>query len=313
VAKLYQDLFPIYLDPSAVKVVCGPSSVCDTILDCRFDFIFYTGSPGIGRQVQAKAARFLTPVLLELGGKSPVYVDRNCSLTTICRRLSYGKFFNGGQTCVCPDYVLVHEEIYDHFKEEMQRVIHEQFGDCASVNEDLCHIINGRHFDRIVKLIETSGGNKLIEGYRDREHLYIGPTLIESPSLTSELMQEEIFGPVLPFVKVSGPEEAIRFINEREKPLALYVLSSSSTVLDLFVKKTSSGCVMGNEAILHCCSQYMPFGGIGNSGMGQYRGKAGFKTLSHAKPVLTHSTLVDIPPRYAPYRNGWLPVLKRII
>jgi aldehyde dehydrogenase (NAD+) len=311
-AKLYQEILPRYLDSNAVAVVCGPSSISDAILSHRFDFIFYTGSPAIGKRVQAAAAQFLTPVLLELGGKSPVYVDRRVSMTTVCRRLVWGKFFNGGQTCVCPDYCLVHEDVWDSFRAEVVKVVREFYGDVSQYNDNITHIINERHFDRLVRAVETSRGEKILEGYRDRERKYFGPVVIESPALDSELMQEEIFGPVLPLIKVRDQEEAISFINERERPLALYVLTSDSAVFDSFAARTHSGAIMQNDTVFHVSSPACPFGGIGNSGMGCYHGKYGIRALSHFKPVLTHGTMVDITMRYPPYTDGHLSLLKKV-
>jgi len=311
-ALLYHQIFPKYLDQLAVRVVCGPTSICDEILKCRFDFIFYTGSPAIGKLVMKAAAEHLTPVLLELGGKSPVYIDKNVSLKKCCRRLAFGKFFNGGQTCVCPDYVMVHQDILPQFRQEMVNVIHEFFGDHTRYNDNITHIISPRHFDRLQKLIETSGGINVIEGYRSRDRLYIGPTLVESPNLDSQMMTEEIFGPIIPFMKVSGPDEAISFINEREKPLALYVLSNDESLFQRFVNETSSGAIMMNDTTFHVSSPNAPFGGVGNSGMGQYHGKAGIYSLSHLKPVLRHGTLIDVSLRYPPYNDTKYNIIKRI-
>jgi aldehyde dehydrogenase (NAD+) len=311
-ARLLQELLPRYLDAQAVAVVCGPSSICDVILSCRFDFIFYTGSPAIGKRVQAAAAQFLTPTLLELGGKSPVFVDVNISLTVATKRLIWGKLFNGAQTCVAPDYCLVHEAVWDSFKAEIVKVVREFYGDPSQYNDNITHIINERHFDRLVGAVESCGGQTVIESFRDRERLYFGPVVVENPSLDSALMQEEIFGPILPLVKVSGVDEAIDFINQRERPLALYVLTSNGRVFDRFTAETHSGAIMQNDTIFHVSSPACPFGGIGNSGMGQYHGKYGIRALSHFKPVLTHSTFIDFAMRYPPYTDGHLSIVKKL-
>ncbi|KAH0785709.1 aldehyde dehydrogenase family protein [Histomonas meleagridis] len=313
-AKLYQDLFPKYLDPEAVKVVCGPSAICNVILKERFDFIFYTGSPAIAKGVMKAASEHLTPVLLELGGKSPVYVDKNLSIEKCAKRLVWAKIFNGGQTCVAPDYCFIHQDIYDKFKAELVKAISEFYGDVANVyNDNITHIINRRHFDRLTRAIQTSGGEILLEGLRDPEKLYIGPTLIENPSMDSQLMKEEIFGPILPLIKISGVEDAIKYINAHEKPLSLYVYTSDNKVLEQFTKRTSSGSVVLNDSTFHVSSPEMPFGGVGNSGMGQYHGKYGFRQLSHLKPVVTHSTMIDISQRYPPYTDGHLSLLKKFL
>lgn len=313
-ARLYQEVFPKYLDPECVKVVCGPSSICDVILEERFDFIFYTGSPRIAKGVMAAAAKHLTPVLLELGGKSPVYFDKNVSLTKACRRLLHAKIFNGGQTCVAPDYCFVHQDIFDQFKVELAKVMNEFYGDVANVyNDQITHIINRRSYDRLTRVIETSGGNILIEGLRDPERLYIGPTIIENPSFDAEIMKEEIFGPILPIIKCSGPDEAIKYINEHEKPLSLYVYACDEKITQEFVLRTSSGSVVMNNSVFQVSSPYSPFGGVGNSGMGQYHGKYGFRQLSHLKPVSTHSTFIDLSIRYPPYTDRNTNILKKFL
>lgn len=310
-AKLYAELFPRYLDPKGTIVVCGPTKICDDILKERFDFIFYTGSPAVAKFIMRAAAEHLTPTLLELGGKSPVFVDQSLSITKCCKRLVWGKYFNAGQTCVCPDYVLVHEKIWDQFKTELVKAIGDLYGDVSQYNDNVTHIICKQHFDRIIKAIDTSGGTVLVNGFRDPERLYIGPTVVESPQLDSQLMTEEIFGPVIPLIKVSGPEEAIQFINAREKPLALYILSDISKTIDLFTRDTSSGAIMVNDTTFHVSSPFCPFGGVGNSGMGQYHGKYGIRALSHFKPVVTHSTLIDLDMRYPPYTDSHLSLLKK--
>lgn len=309
-AKLFQDLIPRYLDSSAIKVVCGPSSICDKILENRFDFIFYTGSPSIAKNVMAAASRYLTPVLLELGGKSPVYIDKNVSMLKSCRRLAWGKVWNAGQTCVAPDYAIVHEEVAEQFKETMLKVFNEFYGDIEKYNDNVAHIINKRHYDRLINAIETSGGNVVAKGAQDPEQLYIGPTLIEDPQLDSKLMTDEIFGPILPFIKVKSHEEAVEFINDKEKPLACYVFTESSKVFDYFTKNTSSGALMQNDVVFHVSSPECPFGGVGNSGMGQYHGKFGFDSLSHIKPVTTHGTMFDIGAKYPPYTEDHLKLMK---
>ena len=312
-AYLYQTLFPQYLDPKGVKVVCGPTAICSTILEQRFDFIFYTGSPAVGKTVMAAAARYLTPVLLELGGKSPVYIDKDVKMDIACKRLLYGKNFNGGQTCVAPDYVLVHKDAVPKFKESLRKMADQLYGDVTKYNDNITHIISERHFDRICRAIDTSGGNVLLNGYRDKTRLYIGPTVIENPSIDSQIMTEEIFGPVLPFIPVESEDEAINFINQREKPLALYVFTTNDKLFNKFREYTSSGAIMQNDVVFHVSSANSPFGGVGNSGMGQYHGKTGVLTLSHPKPVLTHSTFIEISAKYPPYSDANFKKIKSFV
>lgn len=306
---LYQTLLPKYLDDKAVRVVCGPTSICDEILKCRFDFIFYTGSPRVGKLVMAAASKHLTPVLLELGGKSPVYIHSDCSLATTCKRLVLGKVFNGGQTCVAPDYALVHKDIFDKFKEQIIVTVNNMYGDVSKYNDNITHIISERSYKRLVNLIETSGGDVFIKGLQDPEKLYIGPTFISSPNIDSEIMSDEIFGPILPILKVENEDEAIRFIRAREKPLALYVFTESSAIERMFRERTTSGACMTNEVVLHVVSPEAPFGGVGCSGMGKYHGEAGFRSLSNCKPCISRSSMFDLGARFPPYSERWLPFL----
>ncbi|OHT02912.1 fatty aldehyde dehydrogenase variant form [Tritrichomonas foetus] len=300
-AALYQRLFPRYLDPKGIAVVCGPTSICDVILKERFDFIFYTGSPKVGKLVMKAAAEHLTPVILELGGKSPVYFDDDVSLEKCTKRLLFGKNFNGGQTCVCPDYCLVNTKIWDKLLNCIKKVMTQFYGEPDKVNDNITKIINSRHYDRIVNAADNCGGEYLIKGFRSSEQKYIGPTVILNPALDSELMTEEIFGPVLPLIRVENANEAVKFIREREKPLAIYVMSQNSKVQKLFAEKTTSGALMYNDVVFHVSSANSPFGGVGNSGMGQYHGDVGVKSLSHMKPVINHKTTIDMEKRYPPY------------
>lgn len=301
-SRLYFERLPQYLDPRGFKVVSGPTSICTNVLACKFDFIFYTGSPAVARTIMQAAVPNLTPVLLELGGKSPVYIDTELSLEKCCRRLCFGKFFNGGQTCVAPDYILCNQAILDKFIGMMKKIINEFYGDVTTkYNDNITHIVNERHFDRIVNAIETSGGEIIVKGLTDKSRKYIGPTLIKNPSLESELMTKEIFGPVFPIIPVNNEDDAIKFINEREKPLALYVMSSRDDITKKFIQRTSSGAIVINDCVFHCACADVPFGGVGNSGMGQYHGLKGFETLSHMKPVMTHSTFFDVDSKYPPY------------
>lgn len=307
--QLFVELLPKYLDKQAIYVITGPTAICDLILQCRFDFIFYTGSPRIAKGVMAAASKFLTPVLLELGGKSPVYVDKDINLSIVCKRIANGKLFNAGQTCVAPDYVLCHQDIYEKFKPALISAIQEQYPS-PEVSPDLAHIINDRHFERLIATIDGSGGQILLNGYRNKDQKYIGPTVVDNPDLNSVLMTDEIFGPVIPIIPIQGVNEAIEFINQREKPLALYVMTSNSKVFQEFEKKTSSGALMNNATTFHVSSPTSPFGGVGNSGMGQYHGKFGFKSLSHLKPVLTNGTWFDLSPRYPPYSESHLKFVR---
>lgn len=312
-AALYQRTFPRFLDNDGIKVVCGPNSICPAILSCRYDFIFYTGSPTIGKTVMEAASKHLTPVILELGGKCPVYIDKKIALERSVKRLLFGKFFNGGQTCVAPDYCLVHHEIYDQFINEVQKQMQIMYGDPTKYNDNITHIINTHHFDRICDLVDNCEGEILINGLRMKEKLYIGPTIITNPPLESELMANEVFGPVLTILTVQDHNEAISFINSREKPLALSAFTSDNNISDDFIQKTSSGAILINEVVFHTSSPDCPFGGVGNSGMGQYHGEVGFKALSHMKPVINRKTNFEVDKKFPPYSLENLESIKKWI
>lgn len=312
-SALYQRLFPRFLDPKGIVVVCGPSSICDIILQQRFDFIFYTGSPRIGRSVMAAASKYLTPVILELGGKSPVYFDFDSNLQKCTKRLVWGKVFNGGQTCVAPDYCLVHTKIWDQLIQCIKSTVLQFYGEQKSANDNVTRIINKRHYERICNAIDSCHGEIIVNGFRNPEENYIGPTFIINPDLNSELMTDEIFGPVLPLIRVESAEDAVKFIRQREKPLACYVMTSNTKVKQLFTERTSSGALMFNDTVFHVSSSNSPFGGVGNSGMGQYHGDFGVRALSHLKPVINHDTTIDMEKRYPPYSEDHLNSLLKFL
>lgn len=245
-----------------------------------------------------------------MGGKSPVYVDKDVNLKVTVKRLVNGKFFNAGQTCVEPDYIFVHQAIFEQFKATLLKSINEQYPNPEVISPDLVHVINERHFDRLCQVIDESGGEIILNGIRDKSQKYIGPTVVINPKLDSSMMTDEIFGPVMAVLPISGYDEAIEYINAHEKPLALYVMTSNSSVFKEFENRTSSGALMCNATTFHVTSACCPFGGVGNSGMGQYHGKYGFKSLSHLKPVLQIGTWFDIPVRYPPYSDNKLKVVR---
>jgi aldehyde dehydrogenase (NAD+) len=278
-------LIPQYLDQDLVRVVMGGVSETTELLRERFDYIFYTGSTNVGKIIMEAASKHLTPVTLELGGKSPVVLDSNVDLAVAAKRIAWGKFLNSGQTCVAPDYVLCMDPVKDEFIKQMAVVVEEFFGKDPLEHDDYARLINERHFDRIYKLM-TSSGEVAFGGKVDRSERYIQPTVLKNVKGTDPIMQEEIFGPVLPVISINNVDEAIDFINDREKPLALYVFSANKKFSDRVVANTSSGGVTVNDCILHMALDTLPFGGVGHSGMGRYHGKFTFDTFSHAKAVL---------------------------
>uniref|UniRef100_A0A8D2B389 Aldehyde dehydrogenase n=1 Tax=Sciurus vulgaris TaxID=55149 RepID=A0A8D2B389_SCIVU len=307
-ANLLATILPQYLDKDLYPVINGGVPETTEVLKERFDHIFYTGSTGVGKIVMMAAAKHLTPVTLELGGKSPCYVDKDCNLDVACRRIAWGKFMNSGQTCVAPDYILCDASIQHQIVEKLKKSLKEFYGEDAKKSRDYGRIINARHFQRVMGLIE---GQKVAHGGTgDMASRYIAPTILTDVDPQSQVMQEEIFGPVMPIVCVRSLEEAIQFINQREKPLALYVFSNNNNVIKKMISETSSGGVTANDVIVHITVHSLPFGGVGNSGMGAYHGKKSFETFSHSRSCLVRSLLNDdahkarYPPSPAKVRGG---------
>ncbi len=294
-------LIPQYLDDDAVAVVEGGVPETTALLESRFDHIFFTGSTNVGKVVMAAAAKHLTPVTLELGGKSPTIVAADADLEVTARRIAWGKFINAGQTCIAPDYVLADASIRDRLVDLVVAQIGEFYGSDPKASKDLGRIVSERHHGRLMDLIGSSGGTIATGGEGDVSKRYVAPTVIVDPDLDSKLMREEIFGPVLPILSVDSIEEAIAFVNERDKPLALYVFTADRAVADRVLSRTSSGGACVNNVVVHILPDNMPFGGVGPSGMGSYHGKAGFDVFSHHKSVMRRPTRPDLKLMYPPY------------
>ncbi|MFJ9059870.1 aldehyde dehydrogenase family protein [Streptomyces sp. NPDC102409] len=277
-------LLPEYLDGDTVTVVEGGIPETTALLAERFDHIFYTGNGTVGRIVMTAAARHLTPVTLELGGKSPVFVDRDTDLRTVAARLAAGKFLNAGQTCVAPDYVLTDPETAPALADALAAAVESLFGQDASAHPEYGRIVNERHFDRLVGLLGS--GRTVTGGVHDRATKYIAPTVLADVAPDAPVMGEEIFGPVLPIVTVGGLDEAIAFINDRDKPLALYAFTQNPAVRERLLAETSSGGVGLGLPLAHLTVSDLPFGGVGESGMGNYHGRYSLETFSHRKAVL---------------------------
>ncbi|MFF0003607.1 aldehyde dehydrogenase family protein [Streptomyces tibetensis] len=278
------ELLPAYLDTDAVAVVEGGVPETTALLAERFDHVFYTGNGTVGRIVMRAAAEHLTPVTLELGGKSPVFVDRDTDLGVVADRLARGKFINAGQTCVAPDYVLTTQETAAALETALVRAVDALYGGDPAASPEYGRIINERHFDRLSALLDS--GRVVTGGDSDRTGKYIAPTVLADVDPKSPVMQEEIFGPILPIVTVSGLDEAIDFINDRDKPLALYVFSESGETRDRIAAETSSGGLGYGLPLAHLTVSDLPFGGVGESGMGNYHGRYSIETFSHRKAVL---------------------------
>ncbi|GGM07774.1 aldehyde dehydrogenase [Streptomyces fumigatiscleroticus] len=277
-------LLPAHLDTDAVAVVEGGVPETTALLAERFDHIFYTGNGTVGRIVMRAAAEHLTPVTLELGGKSPAFVDRGTDLDVVADRLVRGKFLNAGQTCVAPDYVLTDPETAAALEPALARAVEAVYGPDPAASAAYSRIVNERHFDRLTRLLDS--GRVVVGGVHDRTARYLAPTVLADVDPSAPVMREEIFGPVLPIVTVSGPDEAIAFVNDRDKPLALYVFSDSAGTRERFAAETSSGGLGHGLPLAHLTVSDLPFGGVGESGMGRYHGRWSLETFSHRKAVL---------------------------
>ncbi|XP_073812786.1 aldehyde dehydrogenase type III isoform X4 [Musca autumnalis] len=283
-AKFIQETLPKYLDNECYPIVCGGPQETTELLKQRFDYIFYTGSTRVGQIIHAAANKYLTPVTLELGGKSPCYIDKTVELKTAVKRILWGKLINCGQTCIAPDYVLCSKEIEVEFIKEAKEILKEWYGDNIKDSPDLSRIINKTNFDRLLGLMKH--GKIAVGGNHNANELFIEPTIIVDVKPEDPVMQSEIFGPILPIVNVESAYDAIKFINSREKPLALYVLSESKKTIELFKTNTSSGGFCSNDLLGHFAVDTLPFGGVGFSGMGSYHGKYTFDTFVHKKSCL---------------------------
>ena len=303
-------LIPEYLDDEAVRVVTGGPEAAERLLELPFDLIFFTGGPTIGRRVMEAAARRLTPVVLELGGKSPCIVADDADVAVAARRIAWGKFVNAGQTCVAPDYVLVERAREAALLEALEGAIRRFFGDDPRESGDYGRIVDARHHDRLVGLL--AGGEVVCGGTHDASSRYLAPTVLTGVDLEAPLMIDEIFGPILPVVPVDGIDEAVGFIADRPDPLAMYVFSRSSETARGVLDRTTSGGACVNDVLMHLANPRLPFGGVGASGSGAYHGRSGFEAFSHRRSVLSRGTWIDPAVRYPPYGGGKLALLKRL-
>ncbi|UYV84015.1 ALDH3A2, partial [Cordylochernes scorpioides] len=314
-AQLMDTLIPKYLDNECFHVYMGGKDETTVLLKQKFDYIFYTGSTNVGKIIAKAACEHLTPFTLELGGKCPVYIDETADFQVVAKRLWAGKVVNLGQTCVAPDFVLCTKSVQDKLLPYLKSTLQDFFGSDPMKSQDLCRIVNENNFRRLEKMIAKC--NPVIGGELNEEQRYIAPTVLFDVSQDDPIMQEEIFGPILPFITVKDENEAIDFINAREKPLSLYVFSKNRRVIEKFVKKTSSGGFCANDTIIHLGVYELPFGGVGFSGIGKYHGKASFKTFSNEKSVLVrnYNPVVEYIGRcrYPPYTSGKMRTLQRLL
>jgi len=297
-------------DKEYVHVVTGDAEVSQQLLNLDFNHIFFTGSPRVGKIVMQAAAKKLIPVTLELGGKSPCIVNKDANLKLAAKRIAWGKFLNAGQTCIAPDYLMVHEEIKDALIQKIEKAVHQFFGKEIKQSPDYPRIISRPNMERLATLLE--GVTIVSGGSFDREERYFEPTIMDDVDFEKPVMQQEIFGPILPVISYHNLDEAIHLINSKPRPLALYVFANNKKFQKKVIAEIPAGGVTVNDTLMHIASNKLPFGGVGNSGIGKYHGFESFKTFSNAKPVVYRGTWLDVPIRYAPYKSK-LKIIKYLM
>lgn len=304
VSRVIQEMIRDTYDEKYVAVIQGNREVNAVLFEQRWDLIFFTGSPSLAKTVMASAARYLTPLVLELGGKSPCIIDKTADISCAARRIAWGKTLNSGQTCIAPDYILIHADVKDAFVDAFAREIHSLHGEDVSQDKHYVRMVNDRAFERVIGYFKD--GKIIYGGGYDACTRYIEPTLIEDMPLDSSLMTEEIFGPVFPLVVLNDEgkdfrDKVVEFVTEREKPLAFYYFGKESDGWEM-VRRTSSGGGCINDVIMHIANENVPFGGVGNSGMGRYHDRDSFEAFSHTRSITVTGTFIDLPFRYMPYK-----------
>ena len=301
VSKTIEDMISEAFDERYISVVQGNRTVNAALLEQRWDLIFFTGSPSLGKKVMEAASRHLTPVILELGGKSPCIIDKSADIRTAAKRIAWGKTLNSGQTCIAPDYILIHNEIKNEFVKAFAEEIKNLHGEDIQADRHYVRMVNYKAFERVTGYFKD--GNIIYGGRTDAATRFIEPTLIENVPLDSPLMTEEIFGPVFPIVTFEDnfKERVIEFVTSREKPLAFYYFGNESDGWEI-IRRTSSGGGCINDVIMHIANENVPFGGVGNAGMGRYHDKDSFDAFSHTRSIIATGTWIDLPFRYMPYK-----------
>ncbi len=299
VARVIEQMITATFEEKYIAVVQGNRDVNTSLLAQRYDVIFFTGSPSLGRIVMQAAAKHLTPVVLELGGKSPCIVDKGADVKIAAQRIAWGKTLNAGQTCIAPDYLLIHHSLQEQFIEEFKLAVERLHGKDPRSSQHYVRLVNDRAWERVASYLKD--GRVVAGGEHIREERYIAPTLLSDVNPSAPVMQEEIFGPVLPMITFDEREEIVRFITEREKPLAFYYFGKEEKGWKM-LRRTSSGGACINDTIMHIANEGLPFGGVGNSGMGAYHGKLSYDAFSHYRAVVVTPTWLDLPFRYMPYK-----------
>lgn len=303
VSAVIETLISEAFEPQYVTTVQGDAAVTETLLDLPFDYIFFTGSEKVGRNVYEKASKQLTPVTLELGGKSPVIVDETANIKVASERICFGKFVNAGQTCIAPDYILVDRKVQPQLLRALKTTIQEFYGAHPQQSEDYGRIVNDKHFMRLNDLVQTHHADVVFGGDTDRDDRYIGPTLIENMTANAKIMQEEIFGPLLPIITYDTFDEAIEFVHKYPKPLSLYLFSEDENATDRILNEVSFGGGAINDTLMHITNPSLPFGGVGHSGIGAYHSKYSFDTFSHKKSYTFKTTRLESSLLFPPYKG----------
>lgn len=306
VREIIEEIF----DEEYIAVFSGEADEAINLIESDIDFIFYTGNPKIGASVAESAGRRLIPCLLELGGKSPCIIDRKADLDNAAKKIVWGKFMNAGQTCVAPDYIIADRLVFLELRDKLVHYIKEFYGENPIESDDYPKIINKKNFDRILNLIE---GKRLIFGGKyDDDSLKIEPTILEVSSMDEKIMQEEIFGPIIPIIIYKNKSEIFEIIDKNKNPLALYLFTDNNSFEKEIIEKVSFGGGCVNDTIIHCTSEGLPFGGIGMSGLGNYHGKASFDAFSHKKSVVKSKKFADISMKYPPFNEKKLELIKKV-
>jgi acyl-CoA reductase-like NAD-dependent aldehyde dehydrogenase len=293
------EMVPTYMDPEAVAVVGGGIPDTTALLDQKWDLIFFTGSPSVGKIIHQAAAKHLTPAVLELGGKNPTIVHSTADVRTAARRIAQGRYANSGHICTAPDHVLVWPDVKDELVSELKQTLHEFYGDDPQQSPDYGRVINRKNFDRLAGLLGS--GTVAVGGRADADDLYIEPTVLVDVPLDSPIMQDEVFGPILPILEIDSVDKVIDWVNDHPEPLGLYIFAEDDDVVEQILDRTSSGDACVNDCSVHPLIPELPFGGVGNSGMGKYHGHWGFEAFTNARGVLYHSPRIDPGVKYPPY------------
>ena len=308
-AIIYEIISKVF-SKNHVEVVEGGVDVAQNLLSQKWDYIFFTGSVAVGKIVAKAAAEYITPITLELGGKNPCIIDETSNIKLAAKRIVWGKFINAGQTCIAPDYLLVQKKVKSELIEHLKQEIVNAYSDNPELSPDYTRIINTRNWERLKDLIERE--KVLFGGQSNSEDCYLAPTLIDETSLDSPIMKEEIFGPILPILSYEKESELDEIISKYDKPLSLYVFTTKSKFADKIIQQFSFGGGCINDTVIHFSNNRLPFGGVGNSGIGAYHGKMSFDTFSHKKAIVKKANWLDLPMRYAPYK-GKLSQIKKIL